>query len=133
MSELCERFAYQSQIITSSGDNESEVEEAFSSEIQRRFPFVPVAQLRSSLKVQLKEAVQATAASSYGNENQEDDEEQVPPGDHSTDVREIVPYHRRRRRVACPGQTIIRTPLKEIRCSTPNFRSFAPCTQKLTV
>jgi hypothetical protein len=95
---------------------------AFSSEIQRRFPFIPVAQLRSSLKVQLKEAVQVTAASSYGSENQEENEQQVPPVDHSIDVGDIVPYRRRRRRVAYPSQTIIRTPLGEIRCSVSNFR-----------
>jgi hypothetical protein len=99
MSELCERFAYQSQIITSSGDNESEIEEAFSSEIQRRFPFIPVAKFRSLLQVQLKEAVQATMASSQGNETQKEDEQQVEPVDHSINVGDIVPYRRRRHRV----------------------------------
>lgn len=123
MRELCERFTYQSQIITSSGGNESKVEEAISSEIQHRFPFIPVAQLRSSLQVRLKEAVQATAASSYGSENQEDDEEQVPSGDYSTAVRDIVPCRRRRHRVAYPCQAIIRTPVGEVRCSVSKFRT----------
>jgi hypothetical protein len=126
MSELCERFAYQSQIFTLSSDNETEVEQAFSSEIQRRFPFIPMAQRRSSLTVPLKEAVQAPAASSYGNETQEEDEQQAPPDDHSINVGDIVPYRRRRHRVAYPSQTIIRTPLGEIRCSVSNFRTIRP-------
>lgn len=134
MSKLCERFAYQSQTITSSGDNDSEIEGAFSSEIQRRFPFIPVAKFRSSLQVQFEEAVpavQATMASPQGKETQEKNEQQGPSVDHSIDVGDIVPSRRRRHRVTYPSQTIIRTPLGEIRCSFQAFVPFAPCIQKL--
>jgi hypothetical protein len=130
MGELCERFTYKSQITASSGDNELGVEEAFSSEIQHRFPFLPVAQLRSSIQVQLKEAVQATMTSSRGNKTQDENEQQVPSVNHSINVGDIVPYRCRRHLVAYPSQTIIRTPLGEVRCSVSNFRTIrALCTE----
>jgi hypothetical protein len=71
-------------------------------------------------------------ASSQGSETQEEDEQQVPSVDHSINVGDIVPYRRRRPLVAYPSQTIIRTPLGEVRCSVSNFCTVRSLRTKLT-